>query len=117
MKELLFAITLSLFVLASPARAEMSDEQIELEKARNTIKVLVTDDVVRSSQPLNNNIDYIAGNYSEDELKSLIRNYEKITRKVAIKQGKEYVPYDRRIDVKNPEEVKRYLKRRSDIIF
>lgn len=117
MKALLIT-ALSIILSAGAVCAQVANsENMSKEEAVIALKEYLTEDLVTASQPLNNDIDFVAKNYSEKELKALIKNYELITRKAAIREGNEYVPYDRRIDVDNPPEVKRFLKHRIDMIF
>lgn len=114
MNKALFTFAICLF-FALPSHAEISEE--EVERARQVIKENLTEDVVEASKPLNKSIDYITTNYSERQLKDLIRNSELIERKSSLKNGHEYIPYDRKINVNNPAEVKRFIKKRSKIVF
>lgn len=111
-------IIISAFCLITiSAQAEVSEVAQTPAAAEMAIKEIMTEDVITASQPLNDKIDYIAKNYSESDLKYLIKNYEKTNKKVAARRGKAYVPYDKKIDVNNPAKVKRYFRKRVDIIF
>lgn len=117
MQKIVFIAVASL-LFASPLCAQTTTAaEDELAADMQRLHELRDEDTVKAAVPLNRKIDYIAGNYDENDLKLLIKNFEKTNRGTAQKQGKEYVPYDRRIDVNNPEEVKRFLRRRVDIIF
>ena len=113
MKRVLWA-TLAVFMINSPAYCEETDKSAEQE---STLEEIIAEHRKQAAEPLNERIDYISQNYSEKELKDLIINYEKMTRKVAQNKGIKYVPYDRKIDVNDPKKVKRFLKNRTDIIF
>jgi hypothetical protein len=113
----LFIILSALMFGIGNVNAQISATDMTKAQAEKALKGYVTDDVEKASQPLKKSINFIAGNYSESELKALIKNYEMAARKSAYKQGKPYIPYDKRIDVNKPSEVKRFLKKRADIIF
>ena len=115
MKYLLFII--AAFCLGSETAAAQYNGTMSKRAAEREIQKILTDDITTAAKPLNNKLDYITTAYDEGELKDLIRNYEKTNRKVAAKLGKDYVPYDRRIDVSDPQKVKRYFHKRIDIIF
>ncbi len=112
-------VVLSVFCFGiSAAEAQYNpDANAELAAARTAVKEIRTKDVVTAAKPLNNKIDYIAGRYDAGELRALIKNYEKTNKKIAARQGKAYLPYDRKIDVNNPQKVKRYFRNRVDIVF
>lgn len=112
-------VVLSAFCFSvSVAQAQYnSDANADLAAARATVKEIRTKDVTTAAKPLNNKIDYIAGAYDAGELRALIKNYEKTNKKIAARQGKAYIPYDRKIDVNNPQKVKRYFRNRVDIVF
>lgn len=112
------AITIAAFFIGfSPVWAQTAENDISAEEAKRQLKEILTEDVVKAAEPLNKKIDYIARNYDENDLKLMIRNMEKTDREAAKMQGKDYIPYDRRIDVNDPEQVKRFLRKRIDIIF
>ena len=77
----------------------------------------LTEEVAKTTAPLKKHVDYIAENYEERPLKELIKNAEEIERKVARKLDEDYVPYDRKINVKNPEQVKRFFRKRINVIY
>ena len=117
-RALLITILTILFSINSAnAQVDLDIENMSLEQAQAELRKYLTDDVVNASKPLNNTIDFMANNYSEQDLKALIKNFELVARKSAEKQGMEYVPYDRKIDINNPAQVKRFLKNRINIIF
>lgn len=115
MKYLLFII--AALCLGSGTAAAQYGGNMSRTAAEREIQEILTDDITAAAKPLNNKLDYIATAYDEGELKDLIRNYEKTNRKIAARLGKDYVPYDRRIDVSDPQKVKRYFHKRIDIIF
>lgn len=115
-KRVVFIAVASL-LFSFPLHAQTTTAEDEAAADMQKLQELRDEDTVKAAVPLNRKIDYIAGNYDENDLKLLIKNFEKTNRGTAQKQGKEYVPYDRRIDVNNPEEVKRFLRHRVDIIF
>ena len=86
-------------------------------RQRATIDKTLTEEVVEAARPLNSKLDYIAATYDAGDLRALIKNYEKTNKKIAARQGKTYVPYDRKINVEDPQKVKRYFHKRVDIIF
>ncbi|MBP3546590.1 MAG: hypothetical protein J6K16_05620 [Alphaproteobacteria bacterium] len=93
-------------------------EEISPAQAQRIINEdFLTEEVVKTTAPLKKHIDYIAKNYEERPLRELIKNAEEIERKVAKKLEEDYVPYDRRIDVKNPEQVKRFFRKRISVIY
>lgn len=116
-KALVILSILCLVLITSTAQAQYTQEKMSPAKAKATVAKALTEDVTNASKTLNAKIDYIATNYDDAELRALIRNYEKTNRKLAAREGKPYVPYDRRIDVQNPQKVKRYFRKRVDIIF
>ncbi len=105
--------------LAFPAAAQTADTQKEMTvtEAQAQLQDILNESLVEAAEPLNKKVDYIASSYDDGELRALIKNYEKTNRKIAARQGKKYVPYDRKIDVSDPQKVKRYLRKRIDIIF
>lgn len=117
MKNALFILCALCLGFASTAQAQYAQEKMSTAKAHATIEKALTEDVKNASKALNTKIDYIATNYDDGELRALIKNYEKTNRKLAARKGIPYVPYDRRIDVQNPQKVKRYFRKRVDIIF
>ena len=114
MKQFLFILAFLCFAL--PAVAE---EERQLSPAATEMKLreILNDDIKDAAKPLNSKLDYMADAYSDGELRALIKNYEMTNRKLAARQGKAYVPYDRKIDVNDPAKVKRYFRKRIDIIF
>lgn len=116
-KALIILYILCFACFASTAQAQYAQEKMSPAKARATIDKTLTEDVENASKSLNNKIDFIAANYEDWELRALIKNYEKTNRKLAARKGEAYIPYDRRIDVQNPQKVKRYFRKRVDIIF
>ena len=70
-----------------------------------------------NTKTLKQSVDYVAENDSEASLRKIILYREEAERKIADKLNKKYVPYDRRIDVKKPEQVKRYFRSRLDAIY
>lgn len=108
----------AVFLLAAGAvQAQVDEVMMRPTVARATIKETLTEDVIEAARPLNGKIDYIASTYDEGDLKALIKNYEMTNRKTARRQKKAYVPYNRKIDVNDPQKVKRYFHKRVDIIF
>ncbi len=115
MKNLLIALAVCLAMSHSAYAQTKEMSPAEAQMAIN--EKFLTDDVVKASSALKQHVDYIADNYKEDELRNIIRNTEEIERKTAKRLGHTYTPYDRRINVKKPQEVKRYFRKRLDAIY
>ncbi len=128
MKNLLFIVTL--LILLSPIQVKASNEEndvniqstntkekMTIEQAQKKINETLNDNLTKAAKPLNNKVDYISHSYDEGDLRALIKNYEKTNRKIAKRQNKTYIPYDQKIDVNDPQKVKRYLRKRVDIVF
>jgi len=98
------------------AESEMEKEMTP-EEIQQQLDELFPEEDRKAAEPLNKKIDFIAKNYDKNDLKLIIRNFEKVNRETAKRQEKDYIPYDRRIDVNAPDQVKRFLRRRIDIIF
>ena len=119
MKRILFTTVLILIlaliigIVDAHAQTEMTPEEAQ----RILREDFLTDDVVNATRPVNESLDFMARNYSEKELRNVIRNYELLERKRAAREEREYLPYDRKIDIKNPDEVKRYFKKRTNVVF
>ena len=93
------------------------DDMSSAQAQRIINEDFLTKEVVETTAPLKKHIDYIAENYEERPLKELIKNAEEIERKVAKKLDEDYVQYDKRINVKNPEQVKRFFRKRISVIY
>ena len=117
MKKALILLCLLCFGSASVQAQYNEPSQMSERKARSTIEKTLTEDVKNAAVPLNSKLDYIARNYDDSDLRALIKNYEKTNRKIAAHKGETYKPYDQRIDTQNPQKVKRYFRKRVDIIF
>lgn len=78
---------------------------------------IMTDQVKEISAPLKNHIDYVVSNYPEGKLRKIIVNMEETEQKIAKQQGRQYIPYDRRINVKNPNQVQRFLRKRVNAVY
>lgn len=115
MKNLLIALAVCIVIPHSAFAQTKEMSPAEAQMAIN--EKFLTDDVVKASSTLKQHVDYIADNYKEAELRNIIRNTEEIERKTAKRLGKAYAPYDRRIDVKKPQEVKRYFRKRLNAIY
>lgn len=114
MKQLWLA--LFCLLISVPAFAVSSD--MSPEQAQEAInKRFLTTETVEITKGLKKQTDYVAENYQEGELRRLILNMEKLARKTARKNNNEYIPYDRRIDVKNPQQVKRFFRNRINAIY
>ncbi len=116
MKHILLIIVAVCFGSVS-AKAQYGETPSPQAAAQTTIDKVLTEDVVEAARPLNKKIDYIATTYDSGDLRALIKNYEKTNKKIAARQGKAYIPYDRKINVNDPQKVKRYFHKRVDIIF
>lgn len=115
MKNLL--ITLAACAVISHSAYAQTKEISPAEAQMIINEEFLTDDVVKASSALKQHIDYIADNYQEAELRGIIRNTEEIERKTAKRLHRSYIPYDRRINVKKQQEVKRYFRKRLDAIY
>ncbi len=115
--KIVIVFVLVLGFACSQAYADNTSTVKTKEQIEQEIKSYLSDDLVEASKGLNQNVDYISNNYSEAQIRQTIKNYELLHKKAAKKQGKDYVPYDKQIDVNNPKDVKRFLKKRTDIIF
>ena len=116
MKRILLIVAVVCFGSIS-AEAQYGNESMRPAAARATIDKTLTEEVVEAARPLNSKLDYIAATYDAGDLRALIKNYEKTNKKIAARQGKTYVPYDRKINVEDPQKVKRCFHKRVDIIF
>ncbi len=120
MNKFLIALLIGLAIY-SPAFAQLEGiipEEVSPMQAQRIInEEFLTEEVVKTTAPLKRHVDYIAKNYEERPLREMIKNAEEIERKVARKLDDEYVPYDRRIDVKKPEQVKRFFRKRINVIY
>ena len=116
MKRILLIVAVVCFGSIS-AEAQYGNKSMRPAAARATIDKTLTEEVVEAARPLNSKLDYIAATYDAGDLRALIKNYEKTNKKIAARQGKTYVPYDRKINVEDPQKVKRYFHKRVDIIF
>lgn len=120
MNKFLTALLISLAISPS-AFAQLEGvipEDISPVQAKKIInEEFLTEEVVKTTAPLKKHVNYIAENYEERPLKELIKNAEEIERKVARKLEEDYVPYDRKINVKNPEQVKRFFRKRINVIY
>ena len=109
-----FLLICSCLLVASTANAV----EIDPVQAQRLIDTeFLTPEVVENTKTLKHSIDYMAENYSENDLHKIILYREEAARKIAKKLDKQYVPYDRRIDVKKPDDVKRYFRSRVDTIY
>ncbi len=117
MRQVLLALVLCFLLVPTTQAQSVEQDEMTPEQAQSVIEKTLTEDVKNASEQLNTKVDYIATRYDDNELKALIKNYEKINRKMAARQKEPYIPYDRKIDVNNPDKVKRYLRKRIDIIF
>ena len=121
---------MTLLILLSPIQVNASNEEndvniqstntkekMTIEQAQKKINETLNDNLTKAAKPLNNKVDYISHSYDEGDLRALIKNYEKTNRKIAKRQNKTYIPYDQKIDVNDPQKVKRYLRKRVDIVF
>ena len=107
------------FVCALFSQSVFAKENtISPEKAQKIINSeFLTPKVVKNTGGLKSDIDYITNNYSEGDLHKLILSREELERKVAKQLGETYVPYDRKVNVKNPSDIKRYFRARSNVIY
>lgn len=115
MKRILLIVAVVCFGSIS-AEAQYGNESMRPAAARATIDKTLTEEVVEAARPLNSKLDYIAATYDAGDLRALIKT-TKNQQKIAARQGKTYVPYDRKINVEDPQKVKRYFHKRVDIIF
>lgn len=115
MKNLLTALIVCMAISHSVFAQNKEMTPIEAQQLIN--EKFLTDDVVTVSASLKQHVDYIADNYEEGELRDIIRNAEEVERKIAKRLERTYEPYDRRINVKRPQDVKRYFRKRLDAIY
>lgn len=115
MKNLLIVLAVGIAISHSAFAQNKEMTPAEAQQAIN--EKFLTDDVVKASSALKQHVDYIAVNYEESQLRDIIRNTEEVERKTAKRLGRVYQPYDRRINVKKPQEVKRYFRKRIDAIY
>ncbi len=115
MKNLLMASAVFLSMTCSVSAQLPEMTPAEAQEVIN--EKFLTEETVKITTPLKRHTDYVAENYSPAELKGLIRNAEEIERKSAARLEQDYVPYDRQIDVKKPQQVKRYFRSRLKTIY
>ena len=115
MKMLPFCL---LCMLVASGSAFAKYERLTPEQAQKIIDTrFLTPEQVKATAGLKTQIDYMAENYREAELRRVILNMEKLNREMAKRNNREYVPYNQRIDLKNPDQVKRFFRSRIDTIF
>lgn len=100
-------------VIASAQEDEMSPAQIQ----RIIDREILTDNVKNVSEPIKNHVDYMVNNYQRADMRKIIVNMEESEQKISKQQRRSYVPYDRRINMRDPDDVQRFLRKRVNTIY
>ncbi|MBQ8677335.1 MAG: hypothetical protein IJ529_02560 [Alphaproteobacteria bacterium] len=98
---------------AAAQTSKMTPEEILAVVNRD----FLTEDTIKATDSLRSQVNYVAENYEEAQLKRIIRNMEEMERKASRESETLYVPYDRRINVKKPDDVKRFFRKRIKTIY
>ena len=111
---IVFLVTL----LVAPAVASAQEEEMSQAQIQRIIdREILTENVKEVSRPIKDHVDYMVNNYQRADMRKIILNMEESEQKIAKQQRRGYVPYDRRINMKNPNDIQRFLHKRVNTIY
>lgn len=105
-------------LLVAPAIASAQEEEMSQAQVQRIIdREFLTENVKQVSEPIRSHVDYMVNNYQRADMRKIILNMEESEQKIAKQQRRGYVPYDRRINMKNPNDIQRFLHKRVNTIY
>ncbi len=112
-----FIVCLAALLLPSFAASAQEQDMTPAQIQRIIDREILTEEVKTVSAPIKQHIDYMVNNYQEADMRKIIINMEESEQKIAKQERRRYIPYDRRINIKDADSVQRFLRKRVNTIY